>query len=192
MKKLLGVLSFLVLMSCATVSRTPITIQGIGSEPSPTSIDLDRYAPVSPPDPHAPLSLQAIPLDPNTAARQALIRAGRRYEAPFDGVCLNNEATAVVEATFNSTARSVQLDGWRSLAELRAQALRDLQLVQTDVRTYRAFYQAGLRSRDIAIEQANQAITTLTGTNNIWQLIGWSSASAVVSAILTVIAILIL
>ena len=177
---------------CATSSQAAGHPSSL-PEPTLGAVDLSRYN--VPPEPNltAPLHISTMTLDPSTPARMAVVRTGVRYQSPFDGICLNTEAEAAIEASFNAQIRTAQNDQHQSVAELAASASRDLLIAQSNAGILRAFYQAQVADREISLNQANQTNTALqrATTGTFWQIVGWTGAGAVVGAVIAGVAILI-
>lgn len=175
---------FLLLTGCATTAIGNVRTLPSEQEPSPTSINLSRYAPPALPDLVTPINLQTVVSSPPPGAAIALMRRGVRYEAPDDGLYMTSAAEAAIEASVFERLRTSRNECRTTVAETNASALRDLQIMQSDTNILRAFYMARLRDRDIALDGANQTITTLqhASTNNIWQNMGWAALGVVIGA----------
>lgn len=170
----LAVLHGCVRQASAQTVRTFPTEQ----EPVLSTVDLSRYAPPPQPDLTEPVRLTAVvATDAGAAsgAQAALVRQGARYDMPFNGICLNEPAQALVESAFYAQHRTLLNDSRRAQAELGAQAIRDLQLIQTDINILRAVYAARIRARDIELESANRIILDLNrqSSSQTWQTVGW-------------------
>lgn len=170
------------LLACAPKNTNTLRTFSAQNDPAPTSIDLSVYSTPPLPDLSNQVNIRTIPADSTTSARQALIRQGVRYESPFDGVCFNNEAEAVIEATFSEQVRSQRNENRRALAETNARALRDLSTMQSDANLLRSLYQARLNDRDQELSSANRIINSLerASSTNIWYNIAWTSLGGLI------------
>lgn len=170
------------LLACAPKNTNTLRTFSAQNDPAPTSIDLSVYSTPPLPDLSNQVNIRTIPADSTTSARQALIRQGVRYESPFDGVCFNNEAEAVIEATFSEQVRSQRNENRRALAETNARALRDLSTMQSDANLLRSLYQARLNDRDQELSSANRIINSLerASSTNIWYNIAWASLGGLI------------
>jgi hypothetical protein len=187
MKKIFKILPLLwLLLGCGSTQNSQL-LRTFPTEPDsvPTSVDLSRYTPPPQPDLSAPVSVRTTAVDSSTGAAQAIIRQGVRFEAPFDGVCLNNEAEAVIEASFNEQIRNSRNEMHRAISELDAHALRDLQIMQNDFNLQRSAFQARIRDRDQEINSGNRIIQALerNSVNNIWYNIGWAAFGATIGIV---------
>lgn len=179
MKKLF--LAFFIL-ACAPKNTNTLRTFSAQNDPAPTSIDLSVYSTPPLPDLSNQINIRTMPADSTASARQALIRQGVRYESPFDGVCFNNEAEAVIEATFSEQVRSQRNENRRALAETNARALRDLSTMQSDANLLRSLYQARLNDRDQELSSANRIINSLerATSTNVWYNIAWASLGGLI------------
>lgn len=170
------------LLACAPKNINTLRTFSAQNDPAPTSIDLSVYSTPPLPDLSNQVNIRTIPADSTTSARQALIRQGIRYESPFDGVCFNNEAEAVIEATFSEQVRSQRNENRRALAETNARALRDLSTMQSDANLLRSLYQARLNDRDQELSSANRIINSLerASSTNVWYNIAWASLGGLI------------
>ena len=170
------------LLACAPKNTNTLRTFSAQNDPAPTSIDLSVYSTPPLPDLSNQVNIRTIPADSATSARQALIRQGIRYESPFDGVCFNNEAEAVIEATFSEQVRSQRNENRRALAETNARALRDLSTMQSDANLLRSLYQARLNDRDQELSSANRIINSLerASSTNVWYNIAWASLGGLI------------
>lgn len=179
MKKLF--LAFFIL-ACAPKNTNTLRTFSAQNDPAPTSIDLSVYSTPPLPDLSNQINIRTMPADSTASARQALIRQGVRYESPFDGVCFNNEAEAVIEASFSEQVRSQRNENRRALAETNARALRDLSTMQSDANLLRSLYQARLNDRDQELSSANRIINSLerASSTNVWYNIAWASLGGLI------------
>lgn len=111
----------------------------------------------------------------------AVVRQGHRYELPFDGVCLNAAAEAVIEASFNEQARLGRVEADYAVRLLAARAVRDLQTQQSDHNLVRSVMQARISDRDIELTAASRIIQQLETERNgtLLQRLGWAGIGAV-------------
>lgn len=179
MKKLF--LAFFIL-ACAPKNTNTLRTFSAQNDPAPTSIDLSVYSTPPLPDLSNQINIRTMPADSTASARQALIRQGARYESPFDGVCFNNEAEAVIEASFSEQIRSQRNENRRALAETNARALRDLSTMQADANLLRSLYQSRLNDRDQELNSANRIINSLerASSTNVWYNIAWASLGGLI------------
>ena len=170
------------LLACAPKNTNTLRTFSAQNDPAPTSIDLSVYSTPPLPDLSNQVNIRSMPVDSATSARQAIIRQGARYESPFDGVCFNNEAEAVIEATFSEQVRSQRNENRRALAETNARALRDLSTMQSDANLLRSLYQARLNDRDQELSSANRIINSLerASSTNVWYNIAWASLGGLI------------
>lgn len=170
------------LLACAPKNTNTLRTFSAQNDPAPTSIDLSVYSTPPLPDLSNQINIRTMPADSTASARQALIRQGVRYESPFDGVCFNNEAEAVIEATFSEQVRSQRNENRRALAETNARALRDLSTMQSDANLLRSLYQARLNDRDQELSSANRIINSLerASSTNVWYNIAWASLGGLI------------
>jgi hypothetical protein len=170
------------LLACAPKNTNTLRTFSAQNDPASTSIDLSVYSTPPLPDLSNHVNIRTIPADSTTSARQALIRQGIRYESPFDGVCFNNEAEAVIEATFSEQVRSQRNENRRALAETNARALRDLSTMQSDANLLRSLYQARLNDRDQELSSANRIINSLerASSTNVWYNIAWATLGGLI------------
>lgn len=170
------------LLACATKNTNTLRTFSAQNDPAPTSIDLSVYSTPPLPELSNQINIRTMPTDSTTLARQALIRQGVRYESPFDGVCFNNEAEAVIEASFSEQVRSQRNENRRALAETNARALRDLSTMQSDANLLRSLYQARLNDRDQELSSANRIINSLerASSTNVWYNIAWASLGGLI------------
>ena len=185
MKKVLIAVVFS-LFAC-TRTQTPTTLRTFPAEVDGqiSSINLEQYAPPPMPDLTAPVTLSSMITDSSTGAAQGSIREGTRIIAPFDGVCLNNEAESVIESTINEHYRESLNERRRAVAEANARALRDLQTLQNDYNLSRTVFQSRIRDRDNEINNGNRIIQTLerNNVNNVWYNMGWVAAGAAIGIV---------
>ena len=170
------------LLACAPKNTNTLRTFSAQNDPAPTSIDLSAYSTPPLPDLSNQVNIRSIPVDSATSARQAIIRQGARYESPFDGVCFNNEAEAVIEASFSEQIRSQRNENRRALAETNARALRDLSTMQADANLLRSLYQSRLNDRDQELNSANRIINSLerASSTNVWYNIAWASLGGLI------------
>jgi hypothetical protein len=170
------------LLACAPKNTNTLRTFSAQNDPAPTSIDLSVYSTPPLPELSNQINIRTMPTDSTTSARQALIRQGVRYESPFDGVCFNNEAEAVIEASFSEQVRSQRNENRRALAETNARALRDLSTMQSDANLLRSLYQARLNDRDQELSSANRIINSLerASSTNVWYNIAWASLGGLI------------
>jgi len=168
---------FLTLVQGCVRQANAQTVRTFPAEPEPTvtAIDLGRYAPPPQPDLTQPVRLSSIAADAGaTGAQAVVVRQGARYDMPFNAICLNEPAQALVEAAFYEQHRTLVNDSRRAQAELGAQAIRDIQLLHTDINILRAVYGSRIRARDIELQSANRVILELNGqsASRTWQTVG--------------------
>jgi hypothetical protein len=170
------------LLACAPKNTNTLRTFSAQNDPAPTSIDLSVYSTPPLPELSNQINIRTMPTDSTASARQALIRQGVRYESPFDGVCFNNEAEAVIEASFSEQVRSQRNENRRALAETNARALRDLSTMQSDANLLRSLYQARLNDRDQELSSANRIINSLerASSTNVWYNIAWASLGGLI------------
>lgn len=170
------------LLACAPKNTNTLRTFSAQNDPAPTSIDLSAYSTPPLPDLSNQVNIRSMPVDSAASARQAIIRQGARYESPFDGVCFNNEAEAVIEASFSEQIRSQRNENRRALAETNARALRDLSTMQADANLLRSLYQSRLNDRDQELSSANRIINSLerASSTNVWYNIAWASLGGLI------------
>lgn len=175
MKCFVPVVLFIAGCASTRTAQGPYHTSLMGQEPVPTSINLSSYAPPPQPDLTSPIRIRTVVINQVPGAMQAIVRRDARYVIPDDGLYINTVAEAAIEATVNEQLRTCQNDNRRNIAETRAQALHDLQIMQNDMNILRSFYQAQVRNREITIDAANSSIVALqrASTSNFWQSFGW-------------------
>lgn len=187
---LLGVALAVTVMSCAaTVSTAPrVEAPTPSAVEEPGSVDIRRYDTPPMPDLTGPaeISVRNVLADAGvgTDAAVVVLRQGNRYELPFNAVCLNGPAEAVIETAFAEQARTCRNDMRRAVAEVNAQALRDIALLQSDARTTRELLTARVAERTSALQSAERVIASLRSSagGSIWVNVALATAGIVLGA----------
>lgn len=187
---LLGVALAVTVMSCATTTstapRAESTTPSAAEEAS--SIDVRRYETPPMPDITGPVEINVrnvlADAGVGTDAAVVVLRQGNRYELPFNAVCLNGPAEAVVETAFTEQARTCRNDMRRAVAEVNAQALRDIGLLQSDARTTRELLTARVAERTSALQSAERVIASLQSSarGSVWVNVALATAGIVLGA----------
>lgn len=196
MKQLFTLLFLSLFISCCATTR-PRTFQDIPI-PELTNVNLDRYRPQQPPttsqqditamintESAARVGALAVPMytqeQINTLTRSRVPLPANRVVGPWTGVCVNEPAINHIVTSTNEVVRRTQADGFQRLETLGANAIRDIQTLQSDISLLRSAYQARLRNREIALQQADQQIATAQ-RNNMLLTIGLTVGGLVIGA----------
>lgn len=196
MKQLFTLLFLSLFISCCATTR-PRTFQDIPI-PELTNVNLDRYRPQQPPttsqqditamintESAARVGALAVPMytqeQINTLTRSRVPLPANRVVGPWTGVCVNEPAINHIVTSTNEVVRRTQADGFQRLETLGANAIRDIQTLQSDIALLRSAYQARLRNREIALQQADQQIA-IAQRNNALLTIGLTVGGLVIGA----------
>lgn len=196
MKQLFTLLFLSLFISCCATTR-PRTFQDVPI-PELTNVNLDRYRPQQPPttsqqditamintESAARVGALAVPMytqeQINTLTRSRVPLPANRVVGPWTGVCVNEPAINHIVTSTNEVVRRTQADGFQRLETLGANAIRDIQTLQSDIALLRSAYQARLRNREIALQQADQQIATAQ-RNNVLLTIGLTVGGLVIGA----------
>jgi len=103
---------------------------------------------------------------------------------PWPGVCINPESRTHINSSINVALRSLNNDRYTEMERLGANAIADINRLQSDFNLLRSTYQARVNQRDIALREANATIETLrrSPTNNVWFIVGLTVGSVVVAS----------
>ena len=197
MKQIFNILFLSLFISCCVTARPARTFQDVPI-PELTNANLDRYRPQQPPtasqqditamintESAARVGALAVPMytqeQINTLTRSRIPIPANRVVGPWTGVCVNEPAINHIVVSTNEIVRRTQADDFQRLETLGANAVRDIQTLQSDFSLLRSAYQARLRNREIALQQADQQIA-IAQRNNILLTVGLTVGGLVVGA----------
>jgi hypothetical protein len=189
MKRIASILILLSLGCSSTVSTTPVI-----STPSPdssflqedSSVDLTPYQQILDSSVESGSSVSLREIFNEERARDAgafaipMLRnpqtspADQTVYGPWNGICLNEPAINHLTVSLGEITRTIDANHRLAIATLATTAIRDVSILNSDMRLMRAFYQAQVRSRDIELTSAERTIQALerTGQRSPWVYVG--------------------
>lgn len=196
MKQLFTLLFLSLFISCCATTR-PRTFQDV-PVPELTNVNLDRYRPQQPStasqqditamintESAARVGALAVPMytqeQINTLTRSRIPIPANHVVGPWTGVCVNEPAINHIVTSTNEVVRRTQADGFQRLETLGANAIRDIQTLQGDLSLLRSAYQARLRNREIALQQADQQVV-IAQRNNVLLTVGLAVGGLVIGS----------
>lgn len=181
----------------ATVGSTQRRLND-GSDVTLTQVNLNRYRVQRSPDPVIQVRNILLNAPPNAIGvemyTQAQINDPRsriprvHVVGPWPGACINEDSRIHIDTSVNQAIRDLNNDRYTEMETLGANAIADINRLQSDFSLLRTTYQARVNSRDIALRQADSTIETLrrSPTNNVWFIVGLTVGGVVLASGTTV------
>jgi hypothetical protein len=166
------------LFGCATTRvQTQVSHPQTEVEPLQTPIDLSVYSPPPVPSAVHSLDIGTYHYPPTSGAAIARITEGATYRVAFTGVCVNGPAQAAITSEVSANILNAENEARTRVANLGAQALRDIAIARSDTNVQRAYYQAQINTRDEQISISNRLLQTYERNSGltVWQGIGWGA-----------------
>lgn len=93
---------------------------------------------------------------------------------PWNGICLNEPAINHLTVSVGEITRTMDANHRLAIATLASTAIRDVSILNSDMRLMRSFYQAQVRSRDIELTNAERTMQALerAGHRSPWIYVG--------------------
>jgi len=93
---------------------------------------------------------------------------------PWNGICLNEPAINHLTVSLGEITRTLDANHRLAIATLASTAIRDISILNSDMRLLRSFHQAQIRSREIELTNAERTIQSLerSGQRSPWVYVG--------------------